>query len=51
MRAIESIDPDVILIDLGNLARYAGGIFCCQSRGFTLISMFVEQSDDTIGAH
>ena len=51
-RAIESIDPDVILIDLGNPSRDMLEEYFAVSRAVSRpIAMFVEQSDDdTIGA-
>jgi response regulator NasT len=51
-RAIETIDPDVILIDLGNPSRDMLEEYFAVSRAVSRpIAMFVEQSDqDTIAA-
>ena len=46
-RAIETIDPDVILIDLGNPSRDMLEEYFAVSRAISRpIAMFVEQSDD-----
>jgi len=51
-RAIETIDPDVVLVDLGNPSRDVLEEYFSVSRAVSRpIAMFVERSDDeTIGA-